>query len=1674
MPDVGVLELQIRDNAGDAGQGLNNLADALSRVRTAVGGDKIGLSKVGTELNNLARQISSTKSNTPTAIKNITALFKSIEGFSKIKSINLNTESLQNLKDIVGSGFNIGTTGTQMNALKNALGGEWNATKAAAGIRTVKDVAEELSSNGTASKLNEVTKAIKAFSAAYKDIPTKTNKFQNIIAQLQSGEIANQRAMYEEATRAAKEKWEAGGRHGIAVNLGQFGGKRKQVPGQMEMDLTSTASTMQEGFAAVKSKIVEATEPVKELNIQLQETKDRITSIVVPDEKSTGDMFKYIADPITALMDRFKDPSAVRGDVFDAILPKINDISIQAKIATKDIDDLMHALDNPAKDKMKFVDKVNIATGVTRGEQITSSAEESAGVFLQYIENIEAVERALDKANNSAQMFYETMGHINEIVQEASFNANQTAEAFGRMFQMWNAVRMSQSLEAGSAIIPVTDNGSWKNGAIPVEGTVSSDNPVKNLLGESAGSEGMLVFSSLEEAARHLGITLEEARARAEATWEAIEHGSNETIVFKSLEEAAEHYGVTVDELKAKFAGGMFVPIDSLGKSVAAPVEEVKNAAADVKEAFDDFIPTDKFIETYSHLDYLKNKLKEMEETLDSKRRMGIVDKDEIDKAVMSIMKMREEIRKLEEAEGSAEQATSSFKYGWKDFTNGLKRAFPLLTRLKDQLGRIMIRRSLMAVLRSIVKGVREGLQNVYEYSKAVGSDFAPAMDSAASSLLTMKNSIGAALAPFVQALIPALQTVVNWFITVLNYANQFFALLTGQNSWLHAIDATTEAYNNQSKAAGKAAKEAKDLLADWDELNIIQSEAGNGGGGGGNDNTTPVTEMFEQLTEFDQGIKNIINWIQDHMEIVKAIAESIGAAILAWKFSKLFSGDLAFLKTLVAGLATVAIGLQLTWAGAYEAGLNGGFDTTTGLTTAGGMLVSAIGGALIGFKVGGPWGALIGGATGLIASIAVAVSAYMDGDRTRKLRSKWGKLHLTEDQIKELVDEQVTAPVMLSLEIMNTSIQKRKEARDNANAKIASFSSSLDAAKFVMETDSSEQGIKDALASAQEAIKAIQTQLDADREGLKLSFTKFTYKDAEGKDVTTELYSSLLQGNWALDKYFTEMGKDIAKFIEKGFDEGLSEEEQLMALDLMETLNNITSTAKQNYESKRIVRESEREMAKLQDMYDYETVNAVVDAQRNRMDEYKKTVQSQMEEDLESYYQSLEYFIAIRDDYAKKGNGKKVSEYDKYISDTNLAISNTEGWLKQIENGTYNWHTDSAYDGMYQRMRKMWVDKFYEWYKDDFIESLLNDDVESPFDNNPAANRILETFGIGLQEILSDDEIDNYLQSLLEKYNGDQERALEEAQRKLGPISNAMLDTYFQDFSSKEYDEDKIAQNIKETIFSALLSGAAEGSTLWDEIIQGAKNSYGSEIVDQIYGESYEGLKALYDGMIEDMFSNMTKEEFLNKYSDNPEFAKIFTNYFKEDFAGASQRKIDILLADFNEWSEQDDERISELQRKTEELKTKIYGVAESAIEDATNAVDEHFTVEDVDFDKLFPNVEEDVNIWDLNDFAKPGTSGGGGAPMMYTPNMNGQAQEVEVKDMATDVQTGVSGVQTGVNTMRTDMNSLMNQLITICRQIANRPINVQVSPTAQWGDFNKQSGRAFGRVTGNVEMES
>lgn len=268
-------------------------------------------------------------------------------------------------------------------------------------------------------------------------------------------------------------------------------------------------------------------------------------------------------------------------------------------------------------------------------------------------------------------------------------------------------------------------------------------------------------------------------------------------------------------------------------------------------------------------------------------------------------------LQKVAPAASTAAKETHNFKDALKGLFTTTKGGQGTLASLVSSFVRIAKMRMLRAVIRQIAEGFKLGLSNMYEYSKLVGNSFAPAMDSARNALFKMKNSLGAALAPAIQMVIPYIIQLVHWFIELVNWVNQFLALLRGQTSWTRATDAAASSMDkvkNDTQDTVKALKEAKGLLADWDELNIIQQQPTDSPGGSKSDTDKykpiPYETMFEEVDIFDERIKKIVNWIKENFELVKSVAKDIGLAILAWQVSRAFGGVLGFL----AGLAAIGL----------------------------------------------------------------------------------------------------------------------------------------------------------------------------------------------------------------------------------------------------------------------------------------------------------------------------------------------------------------------------------------------------------------------------------------------------------------------------------------------------------------------------------------------------------------------------------------------------------------------------------------------------------------------------------------------------------------------------------------------------------------------------------------------
>ena len=169
------------------------------------------------------------------------------------------------------------------------------------------------------------------------------------------------------------------------------------------------------------------------------------------------------------------------------------------------------------------------------------------------------------------------------------------------------------------------------------------------------------------------------------------------------------------------------------------------------------------------------------------------------------------------------------------------------LNNIIGSFKRIAFYRFVRTVIKEITEGFKEGVDNLYQWSKLANGEFAQSMDRIATSSLYLKNSLGAMVAPLINAIAPAIDFLIDKFVALLNVINRVFALFTGAGYWTKAKKYPTEYAKAVSSGAGKAAEALHKLgLAQIDELTILDKNHGDTGSGGGGGDALDYGSMFE------------------------------------------------------------------------------------------------------------------------------------------------------------------------------------------------------------------------------------------------------------------------------------------------------------------------------------------------------------------------------------------------------------------------------------------------------------------------------------------------------------------------------------------------------------------------------------------------------------------------------------------------------------------------------------------------------------------------------------------------------------------------------------------------------------------------------------------------------------
>ena len=393
--------------------------------------------------------------------------------------------------------------------------------------------------------------------------------------------------------------------------------------------------------------------------------------------------------------------------------------------------------------------------------------------------------------------------------------------------------------------------------------------------------------------------TIDKVRVEVEATAKG---ASN---VIRNLESRIKELKKALNSVDtSKLRQAQKVQLDTTGMSksereITDSVNKIKQAYAGLQSYTKAGLMGDKsslvssqrgLIKLQSQIDTLQEKLRQAGDN-----RSGInIDTDSLQSARTELAEIQEAVKQTQGQVGAAvkdmnsknvKPNTNGAKKDMDDLASRAKKAAVSLAQLtakgisngfknlRSGIGKI--RSALSSISDRATKGVRTGFMKILRYGfgirslyvlfrrlkEAIKDSFGALQSSGAmfeetraninslkNALLTLKFQFGAAFEPIFNAIAPALQTLINYLISVMNTISAFTAKLMGRSTY----SKVAQVMSNTGSAAGGAAKNVKELnhqLQGFDELNNLNVNPGNSGGGGGGGAGGGAGAMYEEAS---------------------------------------------------------------------------------------------------------------------------------------------------------------------------------------------------------------------------------------------------------------------------------------------------------------------------------------------------------------------------------------------------------------------------------------------------------------------------------------------------------------------------------------------------------------------------------------------------------------------------------------------------------------------------------------------------------------------------------------------------------------------------------------------------------------------------------------------------------
>lgn len=292
------------------------------------------------------------------------------------------------------------------------------------------------------------------------------------------------------------------------------------------------------------------------------------------------------------------------------------------------------------------------------------------------------------------------------------------------------------------------------------------------------------------------------------------------------------------------------------------------------------------------------------EEKMDALSLRSMELKVALKEAELETAKLQEAQKKAAEEAKRVAEVQKKVADAMKHLDDSSKKSATGLGKVGEMFKRILLYRAIRGIIQGITQAIKEGIDNLYQWSLLNDGVFAKSMDTLASCATNAKNALAVAFAPAINAIVPIVQFATNAIVTLGNAISWLFAKLKGAATYTRVnTDYMTQygkAATSAGGAAGKAAKEMQRTILGFDEINKLNSDMGGssgGGGGGGGVSGSNYNDMFELANvesawqSFKDNLQNTINkareavdaFLDEHPKLKKVVGPILKVVREAW-----------------------------------------------------------------------------------------------------------------------------------------------------------------------------------------------------------------------------------------------------------------------------------------------------------------------------------------------------------------------------------------------------------------------------------------------------------------------------------------------------------------------------------------------------------------------------------------------------------------------------------------------------------------------------------------------------------------------------------------------------------------------------------------------------------------------